>query len=239
MTDIVSEMAFEQSIPDLSLYDFLTDFVPGAVLLLYFYLLFPVEDLFTVENTAILVLGLFVGAFVLGHVIQWVRESFGSDPNTFGTTMAAVRAEQNENKEVGEEEFEDGLDANQIHHDFLEKTNQFFEVDDGFDDGERFRLVETYLETQSYQRTTRFRCLLSFYRSMFVVAIIGLALSAIGVITSIIGLAIVRDFPIIALGLGVALLLLVSFNSRKQRFENIYVSYLIREFYLDQVTQNK
>jgi len=231
-------MVVGNSLQNLSLYDFLTDFIPGATLLLYLYLTIPIEDLVTVEQTSILLFGLFVAAFVLGHMIQWLREVIESESNTFTATMDNVRAE-NGDIDSTDVDKNSSLDITQIHHDFLDKTNELFNLENGFNDRERFRLVETYLETRPYQRTFRFRRLLSFYRSMFVTTIIGSLAVLIGIASNLIGIGQFRGYSILLPLLALSVLLPISFYNRRSEFEEAYVSYAIREFYLDQVIQEE
>jgi len=231
-------MVAGNSLQNLSLYDFLTDFIPGATLLLYLYLIIPIEDLVTVEQTSILLFGFFVAAFVLGHMLQWLREVIESESNTFAATMDNVRAE---NGDIDPSDVDENstLEITPVHHDFLEKTNEVFELEDGFSDRERFRLVETYLETRPYQRTFRFRRLLSFYRSMFVATIIGLLAALLGLAGNLCGVGPFRGYSILLPLLAISVLLLISFYNRRSEFEEAYVSYAIREFYLDQILQEE
>jgi len=175
------------------------------------------------SSNTILVFTILFGSFLLGHIVQWLRGRFGRQPGEFQRRMEDVR---------------EGNERNDIHKKFLEQTNGYFEISDDFDDLERFRLVLSYLETRPPVRALRFQSIYSFYRSLVVAALFGFGLSVLGAILYLTP----AIFPI--RGIGYILFNsvatgLVAYTSwkRRNKFEDIFVGYAVREFYADQIAE--
>lgn len=215
-------MPVARQLTALDIYDVLTDLVPGATVLLFAYLLFPVESTALAASNTMLVFAVLIGSLLIGHIVQWLRSEIGRQPGEFQRKMKAVR---NNPEEV-----------NSIQRDFLEATNEYFDIDNEFDDGQRFRLVLSYLETRPPARAIRFQSVYSFHRSLVIAALVGFLLALFAF-----GLHLLQDDTaarslvyVVPTGLSAAFLAYVS-RERRNKFESIFVSYAIREFYADQL----
>lgn len=219
-------MPLARQLTVLDIYDVLTDLVPGATVLLFVFILFPVESTELMNSNALLVFTLLLGSLITGHVLQWLRGEVGRQPGEFQRKMDAVR--------------KDGDGGNSIQEDFLHLTNDYFDINSDFDDGERFRLVLSYLETQPPVRALRFQSVYSFHRSLVIASVIGVALSiaALG-LHAIQANPTVRNLPYVLLAGGSATLLTFVSRERRDKFEGIFVDYAIREFYIEQIAKGK
>lgn len=219
-------MPLARQLSVLSLYDVLTDLIPGATVVLFAFLVFKVETTVLASSNTIFVFVVLLVSLLVGHVVQWLRGKFGKQPGEFQRLMKAVR--------------DDSDEVNSVQKDFLEGTNNYFEIDNEFDDGERFRLVLSYLETRPAVRALRFQSVYSFYRSLFVAALIGVGLSivALGLHACQSNLP-VRGLPyILFTGLSAAVLVYASWE-RRDKFEKAFVGYVIREFHNEQIAEEK
>lgn len=215
-------MPLARQLSVLNIYDVLTDLVPGATVLVFAFLLFPVESTALTSTNVLVVFSVLIGSLIIGHVVQWIRSEVGRQPMELQRQMGVVR--------------EDPEEVNSIQRDFLQRTNEYFDIDDDFDDGERFRLVLSYLETRPSVRALRFQSVYSFHRSLFIASLIGvgLAISALGLHLVQANIAVRNLSYVIATGGSAAFLAYVS-RERRNKFEKVFVNYVIREFYAEQI----
>ena len=215
-------MPVARQLTALDIYDVLTNLVPRATVLLFAYLLFPVESTALKASNTILVFAVLIGSLLNGHVLQWLRSEVGRQPGEFQWRMEAVR----ENPE----------EVNTIQRNFFETTNEYFNIDDEFDDAQRFRLVLSYLETHPPVRAIRFQSVYSFHRSLFIASIVGVVLVFVALVLHLLQADnAVRSLAyVIPTGVSAAFLAYVS-RERRNKFETIFVNYAIREFYTEQL----
>lgn len=215
-------MPVARQLTALDIYDVLTDLVPGATVLLFAYLLFPVESTALTASNSMLVFAVLIGSLLNGHVLRWFRGEIGRQPGEFQRKMDAVR--------------DDPEAVNSIQRDFLKATNEYFDIDDEFNDSERFRLVLSYLETRPPVRAIQFQSVYSFHRSLFIAAIVGVVLAVIALTLHLLQADnAVRSLAyVIPTGVSAAFLAYVS-RERRNKFETIFVSYAIQEFYTEQL----
>ena len=217
-------MPLARQLSVLSLYDVLTDLIPGATVLLFAFLVFPLESTAVTASNALLVFSLLLGSLIVGHLVQWLRGKFGKQPGEFQRQMDVIRKHSSL--------------ANSIQESFLQLTNDYFHIDYEFDDGERFRLVLSYLETSPSVRALRFQSLYSFYRSLLIAALLGIGLSlvALAIFMTPVNLP-TRGFHYIIFNGGFAALLAYASRERRNKFEKIFVGYVIREFYAERIAE--
>lgn len=210
----------------LSLYDVLTDLIPGATVLLFAFLVFEVESTVVASSDTVFVFALLLGSLLVGHVVQWLRGMFGKQPDEFQRQMTAVR--------------DDSDGVNSVQKGFLKGTNNYFDIDDEFDDGERFRLVLSYLETRPSVRALRFQSVYSFYRSLLVAGWIGIGVSILALVLHVCQSNLpVRGLPYLLFTLIFAAVLVYASWERRNKFEKVFVGYVIREFYAEQIAEEK
>lgn len=214
-------MPLARQLSVLSLYDLLTQLIPGATVALSAFIVFPVEETALASSSTTLAFAVLLGSFLSGHVVQWLRGKFGRQPDEFQQRMEAVR---------------NGEERDAIHKRFLNQTNHYFAIDDGLDDADRLRLVLSYLETRPSVRALRFQSIYSFHRSLFVAALLGVGISviALGLYACQAGLP-VRGPLYIGFNGGAATLLAYASRERRDKFEGVFVGYAIREFYAEQI----
>lgn len=230
-------MAIERSLQTLDLYDLLTDLIPGAVLLLFGYLVVDTGNVLTDEASSIVALGAIVGAFVFGHVIQWARNwCLWQQPRAFQHTMNAVRAEKGDGD--GCECSDRALDVIPMYKAFLDDVDDYFDLEDP-GDTERFKLVLSYLETRPSTRTSRFQSLYSFHRSMYVASIFGVLLALIALLLSCQDVGLFRPDEILISTGAVAFVFALATRSRRDKFEKVFVSYAIREYHMERTLDEK
>jgi hypothetical protein len=215
-------MPVARQLTALDIYDVLTDLVPGATVLFFVYLLFPVESTALTASNTMLVFAVLIGSLLIGHILQWLRSKVGRKPGEFQRNMKAVR--------------DDPEEVNSIQRDFFEATNEHFDIDDELDDGERFRLVLSYLETRPSVRALRFQSVYSFHRSLVIASLVGVGLALFALSLHFIQVhTAVRSLTyVIPTGVSAAVLACVS-RARRDKFEVVFVNYAIREFYAEQI----
>lgn len=217
-------MPLARQLSVLSLYDILTDLIPGATVLLFAFIVFPLESTVMTTSNALLVFSLLLGSLIVGHLVQWLRGEFGKQPGEFQRQMEAVR--------------NDGDEVNSIQETFLQQTNDYFDIDDKFDDGERFRLVLSYLEASPSVRALRFQSIYSFYRSLFVAALLGVGFSIVALILCCFQVnSFLRESQYILFNGVFAALLAYACRERRNKFEKVFVGYVVREFYAERIAR--
>lgn len=222
-------MAIDRPIQSLDIYDLLTDLIPGAVVLGFVYLLFPIEDTALMETTGVFAFIVIIVSFVFGHVVQWLRGYFFKQPKAFQETMSVVRGEESSSR---------ALEVNAIHETFEREVDGAFDLrDEDVGDTERFKLVLSYLETRPPVRAIKFQTLYSFHRSMVVASTLGVVLSITALTLARIGFDSTRHPYILLVALLFGVTLVIVSRSRRDKFEKEFVGYAIREFYQDRLSE--
>lgn len=237
-------MSIARPLQTLNLYDVLTDLIPGAVCLILAYSLFPTVDSQLSGNTGSLVFIVLVGSFVLGQMIQWARghSTFWKQPNVFQHTMRSIRIDlrrQTPEPDNKPKTMQHALPTNKVRRSFIDLVDQQFGFDNTVSDGQRFQHVLSYLETRPSVRALRFQSYYSFHRSMVVAAWIGIILSILAFVFHCTGLVNVRSWPILVASLSFSVGLAYTSRSRRDKFEKVFVSYVIREFYQEQISNDE
>jgi len=215
-------MALARSFRALGFYDVITNLVPGALWIGTLILLLPVDELIQNLPSGVVVGGFLTLAYVTGHLLQALG-SWTDSPTTFGDTLTAI---QNETPSTAP------ITVTHIEKSFLTLCEQQFALPSDFEHyGKLLKMVLSYLETTPYTRALRFQSVYSFHRSMWatswsllVVLVVLGGLSALG--HSLLPSITVTGGVTIAALVGV-----VVFWNRKNKFDKIFVKYLFIDFY--------
>lgn len=218
---------------NLTIYDFVVDIVPGALAILVFLSLLPIDvvagldiaDITVGSSILVIVLGYFIG-----HLIQAVASPIDNwvyflrrDEYPFEKTL------QEASSDSVEERFSDNVDA-------------FFELEteepDNLTGIERFTLTQSYLWNNNIGRAQRFQILYSFLRSMWVLSVLGALLHLLGLI-AMYGWGYALMWTPLQSGLIIAALSLAGIGSylRRIQYHEMMAGALIFDFYANVLSQ--
>lgn len=217
-------MSVNRSLSALNLYDVLTDLIPGVTFVGALAFLIRVEDIETLD-AGLLITVTAVGGYVVGHAIQSIRSEVWGTPDLFQRTVSALHDGAGETP-LGE--------VSDVESQFLERCREQFDLEAGFQNwSQLFRLVMSYLETQSEQRALRFQALHSFYWSM-AAAFGGIALLTIGAAVANVAVEVdlLRSISTLVGVFVVSSLLAAVFEHRRRGFQKHFVRYIITDIFL-------
>ncbi|RKD85224.1 hypothetical protein [Halopiger aswanensis] len=215
-------MAFARSFRALGFYDVITNLVPGALWIGTLILLLPVREVIQGFPSEVVVGGFLTLAYVTGHLLQALG-SWADSPTTFGDTLTAI---QNETTATAP------ITVTHVERSFFTLCEQRFSLPSNFDHyGKLLKMVLSYLETTPYTRALRFQSVYSFHRSMWAASWSLLVVLAILGGLSVLGHSLLPSNTILG-GVTIAALVgVVVFWNRKNKFDKIFVKYLFVDFY--------
>lgn len=226
-------MSASQPLQVFNLYDVLTDLIPGAVILLFIGLLFPIEQAPMINMGTVTVFIFIIVSIIIGHLVQWIRNwRIFRQPNAFQHTMAVAHDDANQQKDQY-------IEQTAIVKNIRDFVDSYFQTDSNTNDNERFLLMLSFLESRPSTRALRFQSIYSFYRSMFVASIIIGLFSMVAIISYFENIVPVRSWPVILLITSLVFFLIIAFRTRRDKFEKVFVGYVIREFYIEMVRDTK
>ena len=215
------------TIQKLTIYDFVVDIVPGAIAILLFISLLPV-DVIDEFNIADITLGSSLLVIVLGYFVGHLIQAVASPIDDW---VYLSRRDDYPFEETLKEAKEDSVESR-----FKNSIDPFFALD--ADDPaelngiERFKLTQSYLWNNNIGRAQRFQTLYSFLRSMWVLLVAGALLHLIALVAMF-----CVGYPILwtplQSGLIIVILLLSGIASywRRVQYHKEMVDALIFDFY--------
>lgn len=221
-------MAVARTFRALELYDVLANLIPGAVLVLASTAVIEVENYFNFSSGTVAVGVFLISSLVLGHVIQALASELDGTPTLFGDIIEAVKE--------GTEPDDLSVNITHVEESIWPLIRRKFDLPHDFDDhGEIFRLLLSYIETTPTTRALRFQAIHSFHRSMWAMWYSVVILAPLALLLDCVGLLAARSWPVIALATFVGFCGIYIFNSRKEKFNRMFIEYAIADFYVDQM----
>lgn len=217
-------MPVSRTLSVLDLYDVLTDLIPGTMVVSSALLIYP-PLLEGIRPPNLFWIGALFGGYITGHFLRVVRD-LGS-PET---------------------DFQDSLRERDsyIHAEVYNQIQDRFELDSsgedsgtlyaGVSDAEVMPLVLSYLETRPAVRALRMQSMYSFYRSMYVGSTVVLGLGVLALILKAVRDPWVTSWTAALLALLLAVVGVLVFRVRREKFKERFVTYTFLDFYSDALT---
>ena len=221
-------MSVGRTFRPLELYDILASLIPGTTILMAVAVVFEIEQYIQISG-GIIVGVFFIIGYIFGHVVQAVASQLDGTPTLFGTVVRVSK---------GEEVDDVSIPITHVEEAVWPLIKRKFALPDEFENhGEMFRLLLSYIETTPATRALRFQALHSFHRSMWAAWHLIIGLIVVGAGLKLFNVGAIRSWPILGVSIGGALLGIVVFKSRKEKFNRRFIQYAIVDFYSDQVDE--
>lgn len=213
----------------LGVYDILANLIPGSVLIIAIGATVDVGTSIRLSSSTLTAAVFLVAAFVMGHFIQAIASELDGTPTLFGAIMEELN---------GSHDRDIPIELTVIEESVWPMMRKKFDLPDEFDNyGHLFRLLLSYLETTPSIRSLRFQSLHSYYRSMWAVwYLVAATVIVVGILDFF---RVIRSRSILVL-IGILVLArfgIYVFGSRKEKFNQRFVQYVIIDFYNDQINE--
>lgn len=216
----------------LTIYEILTDLIPGTIVLISFLTLFRVSPPSS-SVSGLAVIQLLFGGFVIGHVLRYLRQRTSSYDLFF---------EKLYNPETDIERYVHERLPRHFRITRREHQNNENDKSDpysGMDGIEALFLMLHSLETPPLRRGLRIEATFSFYRNMLVGSLVVCLLSITGLVVKWIAPSHVSSIYTLWGFLAGSVLAFIIFKNRKDTYESFFVKYIFIDFYLSLVDYYK
>lgn len=216
-------MSANNSFSSFTLYDLISNIVPGAIVLLTgTILLLPFTQPGLASGGPILT-AFVILSFLFGRGIQAVASHFDT-PQMFGKVVDAIE----------DDSLESPFTLTQIEEEFWENCESELSLTKNFNhNGRLMKAILSYLETRPAVRALRFQAIWTFCRNMCVVSWITIGLSFITAIIYAIrpelGGSVWLSFLLLIAGFAE----LAIFDGRKKKFNKTFIKYIFIDFYVE------
>lgn len=221
-------MSAAQPFKNLEIYDLLGNIVPGATTVLPTIVLFVAFSDYGSLSSTSAALALLVLSLVVGHAVQWLGSELEGTPTTFSDFMRHTKEDSNAKTSIY---------VSEVGDDFWDVCANTFGLSDQFDDyGVLFQFMLSYLTMRTAGRFSKFQALYAFHRGMYTACLVVIILSILSLIASTASL-INTPYSRIAIVAGLALVGVLVFHERKEKFDRVFVKNVITDFYIDRTVQ--
>ena len=224
-------MPIARPLTNLTVFDILSNLVPGTLLLGIIGLIFAVEQMIPLGVVSAAVGALF-GGYVAGHILQAAGSLLFSEYDV-GDAIVAFSHDERSNEG-------NPFSSISLGPTFTHLIKQRFNLPANYTDQNMMnRLIMAELERSSASRALRFQILSYFYRNMSVVAICGVILSILSAGLFFCEISGTRHWLLTILLFITSIGTLPVFYIRMRQFNQRFVEYAIAEFYAIESDQKR
>lgn len=216
-------MSVARPFTNLNIFDIISNLVPGAIFLSVVGGLFTVEMIISLDPVATAGVLIF-GGYIIGHVFQALGSRLFSEYDI--SDVITVRSDESKSlEELGfsQPDIVKGFEKLVSHRFGLQPSSDFPDAIN--------QLVLSELELKTDSRALRFQIFYYFFRSMVLVSVGSIILSLISVGFIIFSITGSRHLLLSASILIAALVLIALFYPRMHKFNKLFVTYAVAEFY--------
>jgi len=216
-------MSVARPVTNLNIFDIISNLVPGAIFLSVVGGLFTVEMIIPLDPVATAGVLIF-GGYVIGHLFQALGSRLFSEYD-ISDVMIALSDESKSLEELG-------FSQPDIVNDFEKLVSRRFDLQPSSDFPDVInQLVLSELELKTDSRALRFQIFYYFFRNMVLVSVGSIILALVSVGFIMCGVTGSRHLMLSASVLITSLVTISLFYSRMVRFNQLFVTYAVSEFY--------
>lgn len=216
-------MSISNTFTTFTLYDLVSNIIPGSTVLITGTILFlPFAESRVISGGSILA-AFVIMSFLFGRAIQAVASYF-DDPRMFGDMVDAI----------DDRSLKPPFELTEIEESFWENCKSELSLTENFDSNSRLlKAILSYLETKPAARALRFQAIWTFCRNMCTVGWITIAIG----FTAFVIYTVIPDLGgsvwVCALVTVAGFIELAVFDNRRNKFNKIFIKYVFIDFYLE------